>query len=262
MAEKQFSDLDFQNAARITNLPSGVATGQPVTYEQLNAVIEGLAWKDDVRIATQSNINLVSPGFVVHDGVTLNIGDRVLVRNQTTQSENGIYIYNTSSTAMVRALDANAANELLQATVPVNEGTDGGKAFRQTAVNITLGTTALVFVQFGVVAGQATETATGIAELATQAETDAGTDDLRIVTPLKLSNWSNRKRRTSIAFGDGSTQYDLTHNFGTNDVLVIFRESISGTVANVEWKPLSTNTIRVNTSVGVSSNGLTAVILA
>lgn len=38
---------------------------------------------------------------------------------------------------------------------------------------------------------QATETKAGIAEIATQAEVDAGTDDTRIVTPAKLNNWSS-----------------------------------------------------------------------
>ena len=52
-------------------------------------------------------------------------------------------------------------------------------------------------------------------------ETDGGTDDTRIVTPLKLTNWSGRKRKAIATIGDGSaTTFNLDHNFATRDVTV------------------------------------------
>ena len=78
----QWSDLDFQNAARILNLPAPASANEPARLADLNSAVEGLSWKDSARVATQSNVNLSSPGATV-DGITMVSGDRVLVRAQT-----------------------------------------------------------------------------------------------------------------------------------------------------------------------------------
>ena len=114
--------LDFGNARRIVNLPNPASAQEPATRAYVDSAVEGLAWKDSCRVATQGNINLSSPGATI-DGITMASGDRVLVRAQTTQSQNGIYIWNGSAVAMTRALDANTADELEQATTTVEEGT-------------------------------------------------------------------------------------------------------------------------------------------
>jgi hypothetical protein len=62
--------LDFGNARKIINLPDGVNPQDPATVAQLNSAIEGLAWKDSVRVSTQGNLNLASPGATI-DGVTM-----------------------------------------------------------------------------------------------------------------------------------------------------------------------------------------------
>ena len=111
--------------------------------------------------------------------------------------------------------------------VTVEEGTSAGASFRQTAVNGTLDSSAVTWTSFGTSAAAASETTAGVAELATQGEVDAGTDDLRIVTPLKLANWSGRKRKATATIGDGSaTSFNLDHNFNTRDVTVeVYRTS-------------------------------------
>lgn len=189
MSTPVLTTFDFNGSGKIINLPDGTNPQDAATVAQLRASIEGLAQKDNVRVRTGSNISIASPGATL-DGVTMALNDRVLVSSQTTASENGIYIWNGASTPMTRALDANSGTELLSALVPVDEGTSAGTVWRQTSINITIGTTAINFVQFGTVAAAASESSPGIAEIATQAETDTGTDDLRIVTPLKLSNWA------------------------------------------------------------------------
>lgn len=212
--------LDMKGVARIQNLPDAISPSEPATKGQMDSAIEGIAWKDSVRVATQANINLASPGATV-DGITMATNDRVLVRSQTAGAENGLYIWNGAATAMTRAADANTAAELEQATVTVEEGTSAGATFRQTAVNFTLGTTTVTFTNFGTASPSATEATPGIAEIATQAETDAGTDDARIVTPAKLANWSGRVRKYSATIGDGTaTSYAVTHNLGSLDLHV------------------------------------------
>lgn len=220
------TNYDFKNVARIQNLPNAASAQEPATKAQLDAAIEGLAWKDSARVATQANVNLSAPGATI-DGITMAANDRVLVRSQTTASENGIYIFNGSATAMTRSPDASTSDELEQAVITVEEGTSAGATFRQTLVNFTIGSGAVAWTSFGTSAPASTETTAGIAELATQAETDAGTDDARIVTPLKFKASSLRAKGGTALIGDGSqTSYTVTHGFNTKNVLVqVFRES-------------------------------------
>lgn len=123
-------------------------------------LITGAKWKASVRAATTAAGALATAfanGQTI-DGVTLATGDRILVKNQASGAENGIYVVNASG-APTRAVDADSAAELLQATVFVQEGTVNADT-QWTCTNnaITLGTTALTFAQM---AGAGTYTADG-----------------------------------------------------------------------------------------------------
>ena len=118
----------------------------------VDATRSGLDVKESVRVATTASVLLVSAlenGDVV-DGVTLATGNRVLVKNQDTASENGIYVVQASGAA-VRATDADTSAEVTAGMFTfVSEGTinaDSGWVL-STNDTITLGTTALTFVQF------------------------------------------------------------------------------------------------------------------
>ncbi|MFF4777623.1 hypothetical protein ACFY05_32830 [Microtetraspora fusca] len=89
--------------------------------------------KDPVRVATQSNINLASPGANI-DGVAMVVGDRFLAAGQSVGTQNGIYTWQGSSAAAVRATDADQAGEIADGTiVAVAEGTYAGAQYIQTA---------------------------------------------------------------------------------------------------------------------------------
>jgi len=102
-----------------------------------------------VRVATRGNISLTLSATVTAttsliDGVTLVAGDRVLVKNQTTGSNNGIYVFNGTSSNYTRAADSDTGGELTGQAVVVTEGTvNAGARFNQTATNITLGSTGI-----------------------------------------------------------------------------------------------------------------------
>jgi hypothetical protein len=262
MARKFFTDIDMQSVSKITNLPAATADGDAVRFSQLNAAIEGLAWKDSCRVATQANLDLASPGATI-DGVTMASSDRVLVRAQTAGAESGIYIWNGASTAMTRSLDASTFDELEQATVSVEEGTSAGTTYRQTAVNGTLGSTTITWAVFGTSAPAASETTSGTAELATQAEVDAGTDDLRIVTPLKLKTWSSAPKRYAANFGNGSaTSYTITHNLASRDLTVaIYRNSGSYDEIECDVEHTTTNTITLVFATAPTSDQFRIVVL-
>lgn len=263
MARSLLTDLDLNNAARLINVPPPTADHHAATKGYVDSAVEGLAWKDSCRVATQANLNLTSPGATI-DGITMGANERVLVRVQTTASQNGIYVWNGASTPMTRALDANTAAELEQAVTTVEEGTSAGATFRQTAINFVLDTGAVTWASFGTAAPAATESTAGIAEIATQAETDAGTDDQRIVTPAKLANYAGRVRRYVTDIGDGSnTSYTVTHNLNTRDVNVAIRRNTGAydyVIADVEATTLNTVTIRFVSAP--ASNAFRVFVLA
>lgn len=257
------TNLDFNSAARILNLPDGASAQEPATVAQLNAAIEGLAWKDSCRVATQANLNLASPGATI-DGITMATNDRVLVRSQTTGSENGIYIWNGSAVAMTRSADASTAAELEQAVVTVEEGTSDGATFRQTVVNFTLGSGTVTWSAFGTSAPSASETTAGIAEIATQAETDAGTDDLRFVTPLKLATYAGKAKRYAATIGDGSaTSITVTHNLGSTDPHVqVWETGGSKRMVDCEVQVSSSNAVVLLFASAPAASAYRVVVLA
>lgn len=262
MPRQVLTDLDFVSVSRITNLPNATSDQEPATLAQLKAQIEGLAWKDDVRVATQGNIDLSAPGATV-GGVSLSSNDRFLVKAQTTAAENGIYIFNGAATVATRAPDASTFDKLESAVVTVSEGTDAGTTWRQTGVNGTIGSTAIEFVSFDPVTPQASETTAGKIEIATQAETDAGTDDARAITPLKLKTWSGAPKRFQALVGDNSnTSYTLTHNLGTRDLQVnVYRNSGNHDEVIVETRHTSTTQVTLVFSAAPAVDAYRAVIL-
>ena len=130
---------------------SGFGATSLVTKEYVDAVKVGLDVKDSARVATTgSNIDLSSAPAAI-DGVTLSSGDRVLVKDQSTASANGIYTYAGSGSSMTRATDFDADAEVTSgAFVFIEEGTaNGDNGFVLTTDgSITVGTTNLAFAQF------------------------------------------------------------------------------------------------------------------
>lgn len=148
MAAKFMTGVDLQGN-RAVNAADASAATDLVTLQQMQAFVRGLSWKESVRAASTGNVTLASPGTTL-DGVTLAANDRVLLKNQTAGAENGIYVWTASGSALTRAADADSAAELLGAAVTVREGTtNADKVFTQNTEPITLGTTALTWVQLG-----------------------------------------------------------------------------------------------------------------
>ena len=125
------------------------------TKGYVDAARQGLDVKQSVRVATTAAVNLAADlqtGDVI-DGVTLAAGDRVLVKNQVSGSENGIYVAVASGTAL-RSSDANGTidtGELKPGTFAfVEEGTvNSDKGFVvSTNGTITIDSTAIAWTQF------------------------------------------------------------------------------------------------------------------
>jgi len=262
MATQQLADLDFVSVSRILNLTDAVSPQQPATFAQLNAAIEGLKSKNPAKVLTSANVNLASPGATL-DGQAMAVSDRFVANGQTTNTENGIYVWNGAASPATRALDANTATELTNAVISIQSGTSAGITFRQVNTIVTLGSDPVAFSSFGTTAPPASETVAGIAEIATQVETDTGTDDQRIVTPLKLKNWVGRKQKFIQNIGDGTaTQYDVTHNFNSRDVQVtVYRNATPWDNIGCDISRPTVNSVRMNFAAAPTANQFTVMVL-
>ena len=147
MATKFLTGVDL-NGQKAVNLADGSNPTDAVTKQQLDAIARGLDWKNSVRAATTANITLSAPQTI--DGVSVVAGDRVLVKDQTTASANGIYV--VAAGAWARATDFDDAIEITSAAaVSVESGTVNGDAAFLLATDgaITVGTTSLAFTRLG-----------------------------------------------------------------------------------------------------------------
>lgn len=134
-------------ANRITGLADPVNAQDAATKQYVDAVKQGLDPKDSVLAATVTDITL--SGTQIVDGVDLAVGDRVLVKNQTIASQNGIYV--VSASAWTRAIDFDTSEKVTSGAFTfVEEGianADSGFVLTTDGL-IAVGTTPLAFVQF------------------------------------------------------------------------------------------------------------------
>ena len=137
----------FTNISTTTGSISTTAVNPTdiVNKSYVDAIAQGLAFKQPAQVATTVNITL--SGLQTIDGYTTLAGDRVLVKNQTTQANNGIYV--ASASTWSRSSDANTYAELVSAFLFVENGGQSGSARVCTSpTSGTLGVTAITFSQF------------------------------------------------------------------------------------------------------------------
>ena len=143
-------NIDLNNAYRIVNVPTPTNAGDVVNKGYVDLLAQGLKWKQPCRVATTENITL--SGTQTIDGVYVSVEDRVLVKDQTDATQNGIYIVTSGS--WLRAEDADEGSKLVSAAVFVSEGTtNADKGFVCTNDSITIGVTGITFVNFTTTGG-------------------------------------------------------------------------------------------------------------
>ena len=138
------------NSQTITNLGAPVNATDAATKSFVESTAQGLDVKDSCVAATTGNITIstaLNNGDAI-DGVTLSTNDRVLVKDQSTASENGIYVVGSSP---ARASDLAAGSDAAGMFTFVEQGTvnaDNGFVCTSNKGSAVVGTNNLAYSQF------------------------------------------------------------------------------------------------------------------
>jgi hypothetical protein len=252
MARRMDTGADFRNQ-KLVNLADGTNPTDGVTKQQLDNAVGGLAWKQPVRAASTTNGTLAT-AFVTGqtlDGVTLTTGMRILLKDQTTASENGIRVVAVSG-APALASDADSTAELNNATVYVMGGTvNADRAYTQTVNDPTVGTTGLVWAQVGGGTAYTAGTNGGLtlAGSAFSILLDTAPGLVLGAGGIKVDRTqSGSKVGYAADVTSGSTSAAMTHGLGTLDVIVQVYDKASG--AQVDCDIVLTSTTVVTLTFG------------
>jgi hypothetical protein len=282
---------------KLTNLGTPTADTDAANKGYVDAVAQGLDTKASVVAATTTDGTLASAfdeGSVI-DGVTLVEGDRILIKNQTDATANGIYVVESTG-APTRSTDMNAGSEFPSAYVFVEQGTvnaDTGWVCTNNAP-VTLGVTNITWTQFS---GAGTYTASNGVLLTGSNFTFAPESGKGLQTgssgaAIKLATTSGLNVTTDLAVGAGNgisvltntvaidsavvvskyatnvgdatnTSYTITHNLNTRDVIVTLYDNSSPyaeVICDVQHSTV--NTVTLLFSLAPTSNQYRVVVHA
>jgi hypothetical protein len=253
------------NNQKITNLTDPTNPQDAANKRYVDSAVVGIDWKPSVRLATTSAITLATDlenGDTL-DGVVLATGDRVLVKNQTDATENGIYVV-AESGAPARSSDADTSAEITASfAVFVEEGTvntDSGWTLTNNGA-VTVGTTELSFTQFTGL-GQITAGA-GLTKTANTLDVIGG-DGITVNADSVVIDRAVVVTKYATNVGDGTnTSYTITHNLATRDVIVsLFDNSAPYAEVMADVEHSTTNTITLLFSVAPTTDKYRVVVHA
>ena len=207
------------NSQKITGLADPTADADAANKGYVDGVAQGLKVKDSVVATTTANGTLSSAfanGQSI-DGVTLQTGDRILIKNQTTASQNGIYNVNASG-APSRTTDMATGSNAAGAFVFVEQGTvnaENGFTCTSDTGSAVVGTNNLTFAQFSgagqIIAGD------GIAKSGNTLSADLKTNGGLVIESAKIAVKLDATSITgTLAIGDGGTGATTATNALTN----------------------------------------------
>ena len=232
---------------KITSLADPSADTDAANKGYVDSVAQGLNIHDPVQAATTTTLAVTTGGTVTYnngtagvgatltlsvaltvlDGYTLATGDRVMVKNEATTANNGVYTINSAKTVLTRATDADTSAELnggdffFVQNGTVNDNTGWVIVDKVT----TIGTTPVVFYQFSGAGTYLAGNGLNLSGNTFSAVADTGIlvsgSGIAINTAVVVTKYNAN-------VGDGSaTSYTVTHNLGTRDVQVTVYDNSS-----------------------------------
>lgn len=201
------TDTDTVSAAAAAASASAASASETAAAASATAAqnaAAGLKWRPSVRIASTANLASIS-GLSAMDGVTPVAGDRILLKDQSTASQNGVYV--AAAGAWTRATDADSWTELVAQVVTVEEGSTNDDKIYICTVNAggTLGSTSVTWT-----------TINTSPTIASQAEAEAGSDNTKMMTALRTKQAIDYNK-----INDGVSVYQTTGTTIPNDLTAL-----------------------------------------
>jgi hypothetical protein len=262
---------------RLTNLGTPTTANDGARLADVQNAAAGIDLKPSVRAASTGNVNVSSPGATI-DAVTMATLDRVLLKAQTTATENGLYVWNGAAAAMTRTTDILTPNTF----VFVEEGgTLADTAWMITNNgSISVGGTAITWAQFG--SASAYQAGAGLlltgnvidviaADGSIVVNPDSITVGLVPITKGGTGAVTAAAARTALGAGgtfaadlpalSAGVAQNVTHNLGTFDVRasVYDKTSKADVEIDVTNRP-DVNTISVRADLAYASAALRIVV--
>lgn len=252
-----------------------------VTKDYADALATGLDFKQSVKAATTTNITL--SGSQTIDDVAISAGMRVLVKDQTDGTQNGIYV--AAAGAWTRAADADntPSNEVTSGMFCyVEEGTVNADSGWVLATNdvITLGSTNLVFTQFtglgqitagnGLtksgntinVGGNAGRIVVNVDDIDLATVTDSGTGSFK---KISVDSYGRVTGTTDVVSSDITSLVDSTYVNAAGDtmtgLLTISRTGNGLVVASTDPTASNNSGIILNTTANATASSRIATIV-
>jgi hypothetical protein len=279
---------------KLTNLATPTASTDAAPKGYVDAAIQGLSIKDSVAWATTAALAAgtysagvfteTANGALSIDGSSPAVGDRVLVKNQATASQNGVYTVTQAGDGshpfiLTRATDLNTSAQFVTGIYVFVEGGTANAAtgwLLTTANPITLDTTSLTFTQFNAAGGVVAGSGINVAGTTVSVLTDGTT--ISVISSnlsVKSSATAGQHLRSAgsgaavwtsdnyaVSIGDGSTlSYTVNHALGSTDIMVqVWETGGSKRQAFPEIDITDSNNIAVVFSAAPSSNAYRVVV--
>tara|TARA_Y100000401_G_scaffold117574_1_gene127286 strand:+ start:7795 stop:9282 length:1488 start_codon:yes stop_codon:yes gene_type:complete len=263
------ANFSFSGQLRYTG--SDTNTQGIATRGYVDSVAAGLDPKDSCKVATTANITL--SGTQTIDGVAVAADDRVLVKDQSTASQNGIYICAAGSWS--RSSDMAAGSDAAGASFFIEQGSENGELGFVCTSNKGAAVVGTNNLTFSIFSGQS-NTEAGAALTKTGNRLDVQVDDSSIevssdALQVKASGITNamlagsianaKLANSSVSFGGVSLSLggtDATPAFDLSDATNYPTSSLSGTITNAQLAGSIANAKLANSSV--SFGGVTLAL--
>ena len=250
------------NSQKITNLADPTTNTDAANKGYVDNAVAGLSWKDEVVVATTTAGTLATSfaNASVVDGVTLVTGNRILIKNQTTASENGIYIVNATG-APTRATDNDTQADILGTAVFVANGTSNGgtRWVCNNTGTITVGTTAINFVQFS--AGSTYTAGNGLTLTANDFNVGAGTGITVGADTVSIDTTITARYKTATIGNGALTTITYNHALGNQWVHVQVFEVATLALVDCDVVLTDANNVALTFATAPAANAMRVVVI-